>query len=236
MTKVYNRFFKKSMDVVAFYDSGDKAIYKDALKELARVLKARLKAKRQNVVLVTGPTGSGKSTVAIQLARFMDPKWRIDENYVYSSKDLKRKLKDPSSSPITLFDEASVSLNSSNSQRKDDKMMVVLFDTMRSLGWTSILCIPDEMSLNKRVREYHVDFMLKCPARSPLIGYDPRGIVNIYKREYRDFGKPYYQLWGASLYDKLQPGIDSQYQAIKREHQRQLIAEFIGDEGEGEEE
>lgn len=229
----YNNYLEARMSVVGSYvwNGHDVLIYDDALPAFAKILKRRIKHRLQNVIVVTGSTGSGKSTLAIQLCRAMDSKWGIADNYIYDVEDLKNKLSDPGSSPISLFDEGSISLNSNNSMRNDDKMLVALFDTMRSLGWTSVICIPSIDSLNKRIREYHMDYQLICPSRPLITGYDTRGFGQIFEHRLRDFGRPYNKLIATTLYKPLPPRIDTEYQRIKREHQDRLIQQFIrGDE------
>lgn len=222
----HNSYFDRDLEIVALDNNGD-PIYSDLLTPFAEMLKKRIRSKRQNIIAVVGGTGSGKSTLAIQLCRRIDYKWDLAENYIYSTEDLKRKLSRPDSSPINLFDEGSVSLNSSNSMQKDDKMMVVLFDTMRSRGWTTIICIPSLDSLNKRIRTYHLDYLIMCPNTTPLRGYDKRGFAKIYEHVLRDWGQPWDKPIGTTLFDKLPPRIDKEYQAIKTEHQNLLIQRFI---------
>lgn len=222
----HNSYFDRDLEIVALDNNGD-PIYSDLLTPFAEMLKKRIRSKRQNIIAVVGGTGSGKSTLAIQLCRRIDYKWDLAENYIYSTEDLKRKLSRPDSSPINLFDEGSVSLNSSNSMQKDDKMMVVLFDTMRSRGWTTIICIPSLDSLNKRIRTYHLDYLIMCPNTTPLRGYDKRGFAKIYEHVLRDWGQPWDKPIGTTLFDKLPPRIDKEYQGIKTEHQNLLIQRFI---------
>lgn len=222
----HNSYFDRDLEIVALDNNGD-PIYSDLLTPFAEMLKKRIRSKRQNIIAVVGGTGSGKSTLAIQLCRRIDYKWDLAENYIYSTEDLKRKLSRPDSSPINLFDEGSVSLNSSNSMQKDDKMMVVLFDTMRSRGWTTIICIPSLDSLNKRIRTYHLDYLIMCPNTTPLRGYDKRGFAKIYEHVLRDWGQPWDKPIGTTLFDRLPPRIDKEYQAIKTEHQNLLIQRFI---------
>lgn len=230
----YNRDLKADLTVVGSYDYGGttRLIYSDGLEAFAAVLKQRIKDKRQNVIVVQGSTGSGKSTFAIQLARAMDPKWDLAKNYIYGVEDLKRKLADPKSSPISLFDEGSIALNSNNSMRNEDKHLVLLFDTMRSLGWTSIICIPSMQNLNKRVREYHVDFMCMCPSYPLIRGYDTRGFVQIYIRMPRDWHDPYYRMIATLIYPPLKPSHQAKYDEIKLSHQMDLIQAFISEDEE----
>lgn len=226
----YSNYFKQELEIVATYRNGSRAVYANALEPFAAKLSARIRAKKQNVVLITGATGSGKSTIALDLCYLLDPKFNLQENYIYSVKDLKKKLKNPNSCPISLFDEGSVSLNSGNSMKKDDKMMVVLFDTMRSFGWTSIICIPDAKSLNRRVRENHVNYLILCPNSAPISGYDPRGFCTIYEHVRRDWGKDYWKPRATTLFPKMKPRIEKEYLAIKKQHQLALINDFVNDD------
>lgn len=229
----YNNYLEANLEVVASYKwaGEDKLIYADALPAFAAVLKQRIKDHLQNVIVVTGSTGSGKSTLAIQLCRAMEPRWKISENYIYSVDDLKEKLDTGGGSPISLFDEGSISLNSNNSMKADDKMLVALFDTMRSRGWTSIICIPSIDSLNKRIREFHTDYLIKCPAQPLVRGYGRRGIAQIFEHQIRDFQKPYDKLIATTLYKPLKPKLAEEYAIIKAAHQDRLIQRFIkGDE------
>lgn len=232
--KVYNHYMQAELNAIAvYYDSDGEAhaVYDEsALKRLAKMLNNRIKNHRQNVVLIEGGTGSGKSTVGIYLARLMDPKWSLEENYVYSSKDLKRSLRSKTTDRITLFDEAAVSLNSLDYAKKDNKIMSGMFDTMRSRRWTSILIAPAIKEISGRVREIHGDYLLKCPAESPIPGYSATGFVKIYRHKLRDFGDPYYQLIATCIFPDMQPGIKAQYEAIKSRHQDDYLDKWLGED------
>ena len=227
----YNPYFKKELTTTMIY--GDKIIYRDLLTPFAKLLRNRIKQQYQNTILVSGRTGSGKSTLAIQLCKAIDPKWDLESNYIYSSEDLKRKLRNRGdSSPISLLDEGSVSLNSYNSQKTDDQRLTVLMDTCRSLGWTTVICIPNKDDLNKRIRNNHLDFMLRCPSQSVIPGYNPRGFYNLYTHEYRDWGKDYWMNVGCSIYDKLDKDVQTDYNKIKLRHQMELIDKFTEEDDE----
>lgn len=218
------------MEVLAGYKYGkrEQVVFGgEAVYKFARMLNQRIRDQRQNVIVVVGSTGSGKSTFAIQLARQMNPKWSLADNYIYGVEDLKRKLEDPHADPISLFDEGSVALNSNNSMKSDDKMMVVLFDTMRSRGWTSIICIPALEMLNKRVREEHANYLCICPSRPIIPGYEPRGFVQIFEHVQLDWSKSFWKLRLTTVYNKLSPRQQREYDEIKTKHQAELIQKFI---------
>ena len=225
----YNRVLKCKLHALMPYKGGDYWIYSDLMTALARTLKQRIKQKHQNVVLVVGPTGSGKSTCALNLIYAMDPDWNIAENYVYSAEDLARKLKyRATASKITLYDEGSVSLNSLNSIRRSDNMQVVLLDTCRSLGWTTIICIPSINDLNKRIRDHLIDYVLVCSNKPLDPRLEARGFFELYKPGRDTWAKStYYHLIGAGTYKKIEGKKAELYDRIKYEHQMALIGDFV---------
>ena len=232
MTIVVNRHTRKRMDLVATYGKdGDKGVYTDMLDYLVSYIKSRQKKELQTVIAITGRTGSGKSTLALQIAKGYNPDWDIESNYIYSVSDLKKKLKKGTAAdPVSLFDEASVSLNSKNALAKADKEIVVLFDTMRSWKWITIMCLPSFSSLNKTVRDTHVDLLVTCPTAPLVRGYASRGFFEVYRPKTSTWAsKPFWELIGAGVYGPLDYETDLQYQRIKLAHQQRLINKFISE-------
>lgn len=226
----YNKYFGCELPIV-YSDASGLVVYKDLLKPFAKTLKARIKDNHQNTILIEGRTGSGKSTAAIELCYLLEPKWSLEDNYIYSANDLKKKLKNQDNcSPISLLDEGSVSLNSNNSQRTDDKRLTVLMDTCRSLGWTTLICIPNRNDLNKRIRENHIDFLIKCPNEPVIPGYSKRGFCTLYAHVYRDWCSDYWHPIGITIFNKMDKKTQTLYEKIKKEHQMELINKFIDED------
>ena len=227
--KVYDPLIKSELTLVSMHPNGVNGIYADLMQVLARQLKARIKKGYQNVIVCTGRTGAGKSTCMLNLIRAMDPEWQLGPNYIYSDEDLARKLKHKeTANPISLFDEGSVSFNSLNYNKSSDKAMIVLLDCLRSLGYTTCICIPSINDLNKRIRDHLIDYLIVCPDEPLVSGYDKRGFFELYRPVSNTWSKgTYYQLLGAGLYSKLDRQLDDEYQRIKLEHQLTLINSFI---------
>lgn len=227
---VYNRHLHRNMHGIAPYTRKGipEVLYSDLLAVVAKMCKKRIADGYQNIIGFVGRPGSGKSTGAIEIARFMDPEWDLEKNYIYSVDDLRNALSDGPSKRILLFDEASIILNSQNSRKSDDNEIVALFDTLRSFGWTVILVLPSLKSLNKRVRDFHLDFLLACPEQSLLPGYDRRGQVELYLPKRGTFADDtFWAFAGAGIYSPLTEELDAVYQPIKRKHQVDYLTKFI---------
>lgn len=230
----YNPHFKQYAPLIAEYERyGEyRPIVDNGLDILVQRLKQRTKKDYQNVVEINGGTGSGKSTVGMNIAFRLNPKWDLEANYIYTVKDLKNKLKNwKTADPVSLFDEGSVILNSLDTMSRDSKDLVMLFDTMRVLHWTTIICIPDHNALNKRVRDFHIDYRLICPNKPLIDGWDKRGLVEIHSYERSDFGKGYAPLRMTTRYDDIPPRIRKEYNEIKQRHLMERMIEFANEDG-----
>lgn len=228
----------KHMIMVSSYRRGAQrcGIYADANEKFLDTLVDRIHNDQQNVIAVTGDTGSGKSTYAIQLCYALSKRlhagFDLAKDYVYSLNDLWVKLGNPYACPISLFDEGAVTLASTNAMKREDRDMVTLFNTMRSRGWTTVIAIPSISHLNKAVRNTHVDFLCICrPPNHPLVrGYDGRGFVQIHevrRGTYSRSSDPYWKLIYTGVFGDLPPDIKEQYLPIKSKKQDELVAEII---------
>lgn len=238
---VHNKIFNVRMELIGSYlhpsgeDEFDEiGIYRDMLDVLAKRLKARIKNHYQNVILITGGTGSGKSNLAIKLIKTIDPDWDLRENFIYSAKDLARKLRHrATASPISLFDEGSVILGSLNFNKKEDKAIANLFHTMRSLGWTTVICIPDPDGLNSSVKLNHLTYHLVCPDKPLVEGYDRRGFFEVYTPQKPQWSKKiYYKCLAAGIHTKMSKALSEEYEEIKLDKQLALLDDFIKEFGE----
>lgn len=221
----YSTTFDRELEVAGLADNGT-VIYENAMPAFADLLKENIADKRQNIVPVCGGTGSGKSMTILTLIKLMDPYWRLEPNMVYTSADLARKIaRRNDANPITMMDEGSVILNSKNAMTRDNKNIGILFDTMRSLGWTVFIASPQYKLLDKSVKDIHSNYMVMCPAKSPVKGYDPRGFATIYEHEVRDWGEGYFKPLVTTKVPLPPKTTRDRYEKIKLERQLELLTE-----------
>lgn len=231
-TVVFNPYLRVQMHKIADYQDGERAIYSDMMDKFVRHLKNRIKNHHQNLITIEGRTGSGKSTLAVEMARTLYPTLDLDDSYIYYNRDLanrlKRILNNTNTSKVNFLDEGSVILNSLNSRRSDDNDIVTLLDTLRSWGMTTIICIPKFAHLNKRVVDHLVDYRVVCPSQPLLPGFNSRGFYEIYKQRDNQWSEnAYWDCIGAGVYRAMPPDIAKEYEAIKRQHQNQIVNDYI---------
>lgn len=219
----YSKSFDCELELAGIDDHGN-PIYEDAFPVFAEILQHNIQNHRQNVVVVCGGTGSGKSMAMLSLIKKIDRNWQLEKNMVYSPGDLRSKLDNlDKANPLTMMDEGSVILNKKNAMTKNNKVVNLLFDTMRSLGWTTFIGIPQFRDLDRNIRDFHSNYMMMCPAHSPVKGYDPRGFITIYQHEVRDWGRAYYHPLLTTKFDLPSRKTIAKYEEIKRQRQVELL-------------
>ena len=207
-------------------------IYSDTYDIMIKMLAKRIRNKQQNVVQVVGDTGSGKSTLGIQicfdLAKELGITFDLNVDYIYGGSDMWKKLVSGEGSPISLMDEASITLESMNSRSRDNRDIVQLFYTMRDRGLTTIMCSPDLMQIDKTVRRVHTNYVIECssPDHQFLRGYD-RGLFELKdkRRKYKGDLEPYWNVLSTGIFKPLDPKIEAVYLPIKKARQDIIIQE-----------
>jgi len=143
-------------------------IYRDpkAIKKNSWVkfLLYRIKQNKNNLITVTGKTGSGKTWSAISVCEMMSEQNKIPfgiGNIIFTLKDLmvlinSNKLKKGS---CVIFDEPQISISNREFQSEANKVFNYLMSTFRHRNLTLFFCTPFEDLLDKTCRKlFHAKF------------------------------------------------------------------------------
>lgn len=221
---IQSDFFDTPLRMVS--GSVDRPIYSNLLDAIADKIKVKIKNDGQFVLVIRGGTGSGKSNLALQLIRLLDPSFNLDFKkglegcYIYSPKDLANKLLSGSSQRINWYDEGSVIFNSLNVMSKGGRLMGSFFDTIRLDHFISIICLPSDKEIDGRVLK-HMDMLIECPKVSPLpkwADFSARGFFDAYERIIYKSGKFYDKLIGTGYCRAVPKKLKNEYEEIKRKH------------------
>ena len=204
-------------------------LYDDLIEKLAEDTHRNLQNDYDNIIVVAGPEGSGKSNLAWQICRAIDPEFDVSKQYVYDMDSFKEELaKGGERKPTWWMDEGSNLANNREWQSQDNRDIVSLLEMMRSRGWTMVICIPREERLDKYIRENRIRYMLHCsPMKFSHHGFKERGYFELKKRNNRDG----FDLVGYGEYSQIPADEKKRYEEIKWQSQQKKIKQIIdGDE------
>ena len=199
----------------------------DLLKELADDMRCNVMADYDNVVMIEGGEGSGKSNLAWQLIEAFNPGFDIRQTYVYNMDGIRERFAAEDYGGGTFWmDETSQIASNRNWQSDDNKDLVSILEVCRSKHFSLVGCIPSISRADIYLREYRMRYLLRCrPMKFDKIGYKPRGFFELLKRN-NESGQMEHVGYGQ--YDPMPPEAKEIYEPIKAEFQerfRQKIAE-----------
>ena len=135
-------------------------------KSWIRFLLGRIRNNMNNLIVVTGRTGSGKSYSAISICEMISKVNKVPftlDNIVFSLRDLmalinSKKVKKGS---CIIFDEPQISISSREFQTEANKVFNYLVSTFRHRNLTLFFCTPYEDLLDKASRKlFHAKFLV----------------------------------------------------------------------------
>ena len=197
-------------------------LYADLTKRLAKNMHNNVDRDYDNVIVIQGPEGSGKSSLAWQICHEYDPDFDVRTQYVYSLDDLKKKLTNGDDRhAVWWLDEASNVANNREWASQGNRDLVALLEMMRSRGWTLVMCIPRVERLDIYIRQYRIRYLLTCGRMTFDLGgpkergyYEARKIIDDRMR-----------LIGYGSYGPIPLEQDEAYRAIKLRSQQDKIRE-----------
>lgn len=109
-----------------------------------------LKRDKDKHIVIDGREGSGKSMLAFQLAKALDPEFNINK-IAFNGKQFEDLIKDPSrkKGDCIILDEAFGSANSRSSLSAINRAMVTLATEMRQLNLFAIIVLPSFFDLDR---------------------------------------------------------------------------------------
>lgn len=155
----------------------------------AKRIANRIRNQWDALVIITGPRGTGKSTLAIKLAirvsELLGKTWDVQTGLGYSALDVLsfyRKATETGERGLAMvYDEGVRGLMSSETLDREQVALVRAINLVRESGCVLILCIPDMMTLAKSVRSRLATLWLAVRAR---------GVARVNEREARLWYKP----------------------------------------------
>lgn len=169
------------------------------LKEQLDIVKKRVLTKDMDWVLVIdGEEGVGKSVLAQQIAKYLDPNFNID-NITFNSDDFLKKVKDRKIKKGTaiILDEAFSAASSRSSLSEVNRAMIGVTTEMRQRNLFVILCIPTFFDLDRhyalwRCRAlFHVYFSAEDDRRYVIFSKEEKKLLYLNGKKTYSYSKPH---------------------------------------------
>lgn len=133
------------------------------LNEIPRWKHDVLKKDKDKVFIIDGREGTGKSTLAQQLAMNLDPDFNINK-IVFTADQFKEVIRSPErkKGDCIILDEAYFSINSRSAMTNVNKSLVGLATEMRQLNLFIIICLPTYFDLDRYFALFRTDVLIHC--------------------------------------------------------------------------
>lgn len=208
-------------------------LYDDLLTMLAADMHRNIAADFDNVIVVQGGEGSGKSNFCYDLAKAFAPDtFDVTDCYVYDMDSLKDRFRRGDyGCGVFWLDETSNLANNRDWQSQSNKDIVSILETMRSRHMTFIMAIPHLERLDLYIRSFRMRYLVTCaPMSFAKSGKKERGFFELKKRN--SIGAM--ELVGYGTYDKIPDTDKDRYEKLKLDFQDKKIKDLIApDEGKG---
>lgn len=125
----------------------------DSCDIIARMARKRINEDDRNyMVVMVGPTGSGKSAQAVELARRIDPSFEENPRVVFTPKQFMETIQTMRKGQAIIFDEAGVGISSRDWQKIQVKLIGFVAQLFRHLNLCVIFTVPSINFIDKQVK------------------------------------------------------------------------------------
>jgi len=142
-------------------------------------------------IVIDGQEGTGKTTLALQIAKYLDPTFNIDR-CVFTITQFLNATENADKGQAIVFDETMGYLGSRGSMSKFNRILLKVFSEMRSKNLFIILCIPSFFELDKYPAIHRSVCLFHVNKRSKFVGYNfnKKKLLYIAGKKYYSYSWP----------------------------------------------
>ena len=177
MVKVYQELYPKmkgnGLQTAGYYLNGF------LQSNLDHVKKDVTKRNFDSFIIVTGREGFGKSTLAMQVAKYLDPTFDL-HSVVFTANQFLEAVELADKYQAIVFDETMGYLSSRGAMSRFNKTLIKVMSEMRSKNLFIIMCIPNFFELDRYPAIHRSTGLLHVVKRGMFGSYDYRRKKNLY--------------------------------------------------------
>ena len=141
-------------------------------------IQKRLRNDYDNLVLITGLEGSGKSTLGINFSSLIDEKFNEDNVGIDEVKAF-NLLRDSKKYSSVLLDEGGNLMFSREAMKTQNRDLMKLFMLMRARNLNIVVCIPNFYMVDSYIRQHRVNLLLHVKERGEYRLFTRDGIKDL---------------------------------------------------------
>lgn len=126
--------------------------------DFTELMKRRTDLEKNNLIVVTGETGAGKSMAALDLALRLDPLFTVDQ-CVFTISDFLAQIQKLGKGRVVVLDEAAIGFDARRSGSNENVMFSNVLKIFRYLQITAIFTFPNLAMFDKngrRLMHFHI--------------------------------------------------------------------------------
>lgn len=174
-----------------------------------------------NLVVISGGEGVGKSNLAYHICKMYDPDFSLDDGFIYEYGELVRRITDQSiRGKVVWLDEATLIAGKRDWQKEENKDFINILETYRSYGITIVMCIPQKDRLDVYIREDRLRYHLHALKMSWENDTEK-------KRGYFQLEDNKGKTLGYGKFPKMPADVAAQYDALKKAHQQEYADKLV---------
>lgn len=138
-----------------------------SMKTLVAYLKNNMANDNDNVLVIEGDEGRGKSNCGLWITRLLDPTFDPQHSTIFNHEQWTTAIKrfHQSKHPVFMFDEGGNLAFNRDWNTSENKSLTKILMQARILNSTMIFCIPDHRWLDKYLREHRTKILIRMERR-----------------------------------------------------------------------
>lgn len=201
---------------------------------LSKVVKKALQKKDKDYFLILdGMEGAGKSTLAMQIGKFVDPTLTL-ERICFTPNKFREAIFKASKAQCVIFDEGFTGLSSRAALSKVNKMLISLMMQMRQKNLFVIIVLPTIFLLDKYVAIHRASSLIHIYETKGVRGYfrlysaKKKKLLYLIGKPTYDYTKPRTDFHGR-FYGKFALGKEEQEEEYRKKKEKALIEIEFGE-------
>lgn len=200
-------------------------LYANLILALVKSMKNSVEKDMDNIVVVDGLEGVGKSSVTYWIAKLFNPEFDFEKQLTYGNEQLSAKLREGDDKhSIFWLDEAYDIMGKRDWQAADHKKFISNLVKMRSRNWTLLMDIPRMTDADLYIRDHRARYWITVEFGMTFdeSGYHERGVFQLQVRD-RKTGR--WQHCGYGLFPDMPLDVKKIYKQYKEKSQEEDLQE-----------